>query len=368
MEKRPPIPLCLKKRQRMTVCEPMVRFAEHLAESKRKKRRNAPAHPPQNVPPPPPAVPPPPPAVHTPPIAVSSKKKQMHEFKITIGKSMQLLAKRIAQENKISKKSPADPTPVVSDPPAAPVPRHAIYQHKRIVAFLSIGGHGFTLSNVVKSVTEEAGPCDVVQAVLNMNVRQLYCFDEYTFNKWKQMQNDSKYKFSKLIVVKLKPFPRIRCTYCKQKICHKWNASSAIAHQLQIPFDPIIHSEIPEPGYNIYFHQKIAAVLCIALNGFTLCNAVQSVYENGHVSNSRMAQEVLKMKVTSLSCFDQNTHDKWMDVQESYRKEFKNLKVALIEPIKMKLCDYCHEKTCHKWRASVAMSYKHKLLFDPIEH
>lgn len=82
----------------------------------------------------------------------------------------------------------------------------------------------------------------------------------------------------------LKTFPRIHCAFCKQKICHKWNTNTAIIRQLQIPFDPTIHREMPEPGYNIYMH-KIAAVICIAPNGFTLCNAVQIVYENYQVSN-----------------------------------------------------------------------------------
>lgn len=96
--------------------------------------------------------------------------------------------------------------------------------------------------------------------------------------------------------------------YFKQKVCNEWNANVGIAHQLKILFDPIIHTEKSEPRYRVYFHEKIATVFCITMNGFTLCNGVDSVFENSRVSNCSMAQEVMKVRL--LNCYDEHTYNK----------------------------------------------------------
>lgn len=343
------------------ICQPLQHFVQRLAEEKRQKRNHEPVNPsvpcnasqssicqmPKKM------------AVKRHSLSPSSKKSQ-----ITVSPSIQHLAQR-KREAKIK------PTPVMSPlthPSVTAVPRHTLYHHKRIVAVLAIGTHGFTLSNAIKSVTEDFGACKIVTEVVAMKVRLLYCFDEDTFEKWTLQQKNSDNLPKKLSVRKLNPFPRIRCIYCKQNGCHKWNANSGIAHLLKIPFDPIFHAEKPEPGYHVVMHKKIAAVLCIATNGFTLCNGVESVIQNGRVSNSSMAQKVLQMKVRVLNCFDEKTFKKWRDVQESYAKEFENLKVVKTKPIQMTSCEYCKKKTCHKWRACVGMSFCYKLIFDPVEH
>lgn len=363
MLKRTYIETILHYKETTNTCEPLQHFAQKLAEEKRQKRNDGSIHSsfirskPSPVPPP-------------------HREKSSRPFlpkkkpTITVSKCMLPLVQKISREQYVTSK------PITSvefpmthdDPPVVPEPRQVLYTHHRIIAVLATGTHGYTLSNAVQSISAEGGLDKLVKDVEVMKIRLLYCFDEDTFEKWNSLLKHSNCLVQKLCVKKMKPFPRIRCIFCKQHVCHKWNANAGIAHQLKIPFDPISHSKTPESGHQTVSRKKVAAVLCVATNGFTLCNGVNSIVVKGNVNNSSIAQNVLKMKVKILNCFDERTFNKWMDVQNSYEEEFEKLKVEIMKPIEMKPCVYCKDKTCHQWRASVGICVVYKLIFDPIEH
>lgn len=362
MLKRTYIESILHYKETTHTCEPLQHFAQRLAEEKRRKRNDGSLR-----------LPPilsksshvPPPHREKSSRPILSKKKPT----ITVSKCMQLLGQRIAREQCVTSKPTSVELPVThADPPVVSEPRQIFYTHHRIVAVLATGTHGYTLSNAVQSISAEGGLDKMVKDVEVMKIRLLYCFDEDTFEKWNSLSKHSNSLVQKLCVKKMRPFPRIRCIFCKQHVCHKWNANAGIAHQLKIPFDPISHTKTPESGHRTVSHKKVAAVLCIATNGFTLCNGVNSIVVKGSVNNSSIAQTVLKMKVKILNCFDERTFNKWMDVQHSYEEAFEKLKVEKMKPIEMRPCVYCKDQTCHQWRASVGICAVYKLIFDPIEH
>lgn len=290
------------------------------------------------------------------------------KIRFTVSEPILRLAKRLAEEKRQRRDHIHKDTPATLQ--EIPRPR-STYLHKRITAVLSFESHGFTLDNGV-NVVAILGPYDIAEELVKMHVRILYCFDGCTYRKWRDLQKDCgpdyKKQLVKLRVLRLKPFSIKHCHYCDKKSCSIWKANAGISNVLKIPFNPIEHCKKPVTGRNVFRHNKVAAVLAIGGDGFTLTNGVDSVSYDRRLSNPDLHREVLNMKVRVLNCVDQRTYKIWSDVQKCYQNNFEKLKISLMEPIEMRKCETCKNDICHKWKASVGISERYKLKFDPIEH
>lgn len=294
--------------------------------------------------------------------------RSQKKIRLCVSEPILRLAERLAEERRLRRNQMlADPPLAVPDDCSTVEPSRLTYDHKRITAVLSLGVDGFALDNGVNCVIENAGPSQIVEELVKMHVRILYCFNLSTYQECLKMQKDSS-KLAKVKMIQLKPFPIRSCNFCAKDTCAIWNVNAGIAHLLKIPFDPVEHSATLVPEKKLIRHKKIAAVLAIGTDGFTLTNGVESVSQNKSLNNSSIVQEVMKMDVRILNCFDLRTFNMWTDVQQCYKNHFPKLKASLMDEIKMRKCNTCNNMTCHKWKASVGISNRYKLKFDPIKH
>lgn len=302
------------------------------------------------------------------------------KIRFTVSEPILRLAQRMAREEKLRRElvPPPSPPPVPeTTTAAAAVPGEienlrSTYRHKRITAVLSLDENRFALDNGVDCVVDGQTPGRIVEELIEMHVGTLHCFDESTYAKWrdvrKEFGKDDRVFAARLKVFVLKPFPIKPCIHCEKTSCPLWHANAGIAHSLKIPFDPVPHSETPEPKRRVFHHDKTAAVLAIGGTGFTLTNGVESVSYERCLNNPNLLREVLRMKVRVLNCMDERTHKMWRDVQRCYEKNFEKLQVYLLKPVEMRACEKCKNTNCHKWKASVGVCDRYKLRFDPIEH